>query len=176
MPIKKTLPVKTLNSAAKKSSCGFTSGRCCSIIMYIVLVLIVIFSGLKIWLICYQFNKTIDKNAYQVVFLDNGESYFGKLENIGFKMYKLEDVYYLKQFPKTEETAGENTDQTAEQNNTDVNDQTATTASDYEVRLIRLGEQEFYKPNNSMVINRDHILYWENLQDKSDVMDFINKQ
>lgn len=171
MPIKKSLPSKA-NPASipeKKIKCA-CSNRCWNIIMYVILVLIVIFSGLKLWLICYQFNKSIDRKTYQVVFLDNGESYFGKLSNIGFKTYKLENVYYLKQFPKQQETAAD------ENTNIDTNANTNTSASDYEVRLIKLGEQEFYKPVNNMILTREHILYWENLQSSSEVMDFINKQ
>ena len=162
MPFKKILPVKKTAIVEKKSCCCGTS-RWYHIVMYVVLVLIVICCGLKLWLMCRQFNQNIDKNTYQVVFLDNNESYFGRLQNIGFKMYKLQDVYYLKSFPKQQETdtSGETTD--------------ATSQNDYEFRLIRLGDPEFYKPVNQMIINREHIIYWENLQPSSQVMDFINE-
>jgi len=173
MPIKKTNITKNVSAQPeKKAKCCSTGCRCYSIIAYVVLVLIVIFSGLKLWMISYQFNKSMDNKTYQVVFLDNGESYFGKLSSIGFKKYKLNDVYYLKQFPKQQETADENA--TTENAATET-DATADVSGDYEVRLIKLGEQEFYKPTDTMIISSEHIIYWENLQPSSEVMDFINK-
>ena len=61
-------------------------------VMYVVVILIIILSFCKLWLITKQYNNLVDKNTYQVVFLDNGESYFGQLENIGFNNYKLSRV------------------------------------------------------------------------------------
>lgn len=139
--------------------------KCCanklSILTYVVLALIVIFAGLKIAILNWQYKNIIDKNTYQVVFLDNGESYFGKLESLGFKTYRLSNVYYLKYFPKTQQTEGEST--------------ASTNPDDYELKLIRLGEQEFYKPNNEIIINKDKILYWENLQKDSEIINLINQ-
>lgn len=154
MPLKRTILPKNPQK-----------NKCCSnkwvMITYIVLVLIVIVSGIKIGLLNWKYNKAIDSNTYQVVFLDNGESYFGKLESLGFKTYRLTHVYYLKSFPKTQQT--------------DEQDTNNTNGDNYELKLMHLGEQEFYKPNNEMIINKDKILYWENLQSGSDIMSIINK-
>jgi len=162
MALKKTILPKILPKNETKST---IKNKCCSnklaVLTYIVLVLIIIVAGIKIGLLNWQYNKVINENTYQVVFLDNGESYFGKLESLGFKTYRLSNVYYLKYFPKTQ--------QTEDANNANVN------SDNYELKLIRLGEQEFYKPNNEIIINKDKILYWENLQSDSEIMDIINK-
>ncbi|MFH0819169.1 MAG: hypothetical protein V1898_04205 [Patescibacteria group bacterium] len=128
-------------------------------IMYLVIVLIIILSGLKIFILHKQFANIINKNTYQIVTLENGESYFGKLQNLGYKYYELSDVYYVKYNAKTDST-----------------DNTNTTAENYELQLISLGQQEFYKPQNVMIINRDKILHFENLQSDSEVIKYINQQ
>lgn len=39
--------------------------------------------------------EIIDRNAYQAVFLTNGSSYFGKLQQQGDEWFVLSDVFYL---------------------------------------------------------------------------------
>jgi hypothetical protein len=39
--------------------------------------------------------EIIDRNAYQAVFLTNGSSYFGKLQQQGDEWFVLTDVFYL---------------------------------------------------------------------------------
>lgn len=153
MPLKKSLPIKLTEKKCRNKHWLY-------FITYLVLVLIIIFSGLKLALLNYQHTRLIDKSTYQVIFLDNGESYFGQLENIGFKNYRLTNVYYLKYATTQQEqiTALQSTD---------------NSANNYELKLIHLGDQEFYKPYSEMIINKDKIIYWENLQPDSEVMKFI---
>lgn len=163
MALKKTILPKI---SLKNETGSVLKDKCCrsklTIFTYVVLALIVIAAMLKIGILNWQYNNVIDDNTYQVVFLDNGESYFGKLEGLGFKTYRLSNVYYLKYFPKTQQT------QDASNTNANNND-------DYELKLIRLGDQEFYKPNNEIIINKDKIIYWENLQSDSEIMNLLKK-
>jgi hypothetical protein len=147
------MPIKKVNFPKKPQY-----SKTLLIITYIVLVLIIIVAGAKLYLLNWKFSNLIDNQTYQVVFLDNGESYFGKLEYLGYKTYRLTDVYYLKYFPKTQQTETEEASQ-----------------DNYELKLIRLGEQEFYKPVNTIIINKDNIIYWENLQTDSEVMNIIKQ-
>ena len=39
--------------------------------------------------------EVIDRNAYQAVFLTNGSSYFGKVQEQGDQWFTLSDVFYL---------------------------------------------------------------------------------
>jgi hypothetical protein len=156
------MPIKRVSSEK------IAEKKCCHrnwlpLIMYVVLVLIIILSGVKLFLLNYQYDRLIDKKAYQVVFLSNGESYFGQLRNIGFKTYSLSDVYYLKYSSSQQEAEA-----TSEEATTEV------VADNYDIKLIHLGDQEFYKPDSQMIINKDQVVYWENLQADSEVMKFIN--
>jgi hypothetical protein len=89
----------------------------------------------------------IDNGKYQAVFFTNGQVYFGKLEKLSGGYFKLNNIYYL-QAPTTEDS--ENLQAT-----------TAQQAAD--VQLIKLGS-EVHGPEDSMVINEDQILFFENLK------------
>lgn len=87
----------------------------------------------------------IDQTTYQAVFLEGNQIYFGKLKNIESQYPILEEVYYVR-------LEGENI------------------ASG---RLVKLGETEPHGPQNQMIINRDHILFWENLKPDSQIVQTI---
>ena len=86
---------------------------------------------------------TIDAETYQAVFLTNDQIYFGRLKNISNDYLILSDVYYVK---VNEEGAGQ---------------------------LTKLGASEPHGPRDEMIINRDHILFWENLKVDSPVVKTI---
>lgn len=90
-------------------------------------------------------NDFIDPIAYQAVFLTNDQIYFGHLKNINSDYLILSDVYYVK---VNEEGDGQ---------------------------IIKLGVIEPHGPQDKMVINQDHVLYWENLKQSSQVVETINK-
>jgi hypothetical protein len=93
--------------------------------------------------------------GYQAVFLDNGQVYFGKLSHSG-RWLKLSDIFYLQT-------------QSLQQNSG-----TGDSGADSDVQLIKLGS-ELHGPEDIMYIKRDHVLFWENLEDDSKVVDAINK-
>ncbi len=97
-----------------------------------------------------------DLSPYQAVFLTNGQVYFGKAVNKGGDYLTLEDVFYLqanKQLqPQTDEAK----------------------ASSSQLSLIKLGS-ELHGPDDVMHINRDQILFFEDLKRDGRVFQAISE-
>jgi hypothetical protein len=92
-----------------------------------------------------------DASRYQAVFLTNGQAYFGKASNVSGQYIRLENVYYLViNRPLQNQSEGE------EQKDGP------------KYTLMKLG-QELHGPD-SMSINRDQVLFIENLKEDSKVM------
>ena len=91
----------------------------------------------------YDKNNFIDTNTYQAVFLTNDQIYFGRLKNVSSDYLILSDVYYVK---VNEAGAGQ---------------------------LVKLGAIEPHKPKDIMTINQGQVLFWENLNDDSPVINTI---
>ena len=91
----------------------------------------------------YDKNDFIDPGSYQAIFLTNDQVYFGRLKNINSDYLFLSDVYYAK---VNEGGAGQ---------------------------LVKLGAIEPHKPKDGMIINQDQVLFWENLNDDSPVVNTI---
>ena len=102
-------------------------------------------------------NSLVDGNKYQAVFLDNGQVYFGKLSKINSEYAELTDIYYLQvtqQQADGELQEGQNA------------------AVDPQISLAKLGN-ELHKPEDRMFIDRDKILFWENIEDDGQVVQAI---
>ncbi|HKX72464.1 MAG TPA: hypothetical protein VJM32_00435 [Candidatus Saccharimonadales bacterium] len=93
-------------------------------------------------------------NQYQALFLTNGQVYFGKISNVDDKYVKLSDIYYL-QVQQTVQPAQQN-----QQNNSP------------QVSLAKLGS-ELHGPEDTMLVNRDQVLFWENIKDDGKVVQAI---
>jgi hypothetical protein len=87
----------------------------------------------------------INTSEYQAVFFTNGQVYFGKLQSLNGNYMKLTDIFYLQT----------STDPT--------NPQQTSTDPSANVQLIKLGS-EIHGPDDEMVINRDQVLFFENLK------------
>mgnify|MGYP001567471508 CR=1 FL=1 len=92
------------------------------------------------------------KGGYQAVFLTNDQVYFGKLSKIDSSYPVLRDVYYL-QVTQALQPRDSNTPAT-------------------NINLVKLGG-ELHGPKDEMVINRDHILFFEDLKDDSQIVTAI---
>jgi hypothetical protein len=90
-------------------------------------------------------------SEWQAVFLNNNQTYFGKLENVNFGYVKLTNVYYLR--------AGGNL-------------QEGNANSGDNVSLVKLGG-ELHGPEDVMYIRKDSILFWENMKDTARVVQLI---
>lgn len=95
-----------------------------------------------------QESKAILTNKLQSVFLNNGQVYFGNIKTLNNKYLDLTNIYYLRT------------------NSTGTAATTATSAND--VSLVKLG-CELHRPYDEMIINRDQVTFWENLQDSGQV-------
>jgi len=87
-------------------------------------------------------------HGYQAVFLTNGQVYFGTVQSKTKDEVFLSDIYYLQ---SNKNSAGESND---------------------DVNLVKLGN-ELHGPENSMLINRNHVVFIENLRDDSKVVKAI---
>lgn len=119
-----------------------------------VIVVVLVASAAGSW---YYFSTKTDSSAgetvissgeYQAVFLDNGQVYFGKLELSRGEFYSLTDVFYLQ--------SGVAVDQ-------------ATSLA-----LTKLGS-EAHGPEDQMQINKEHVLFIEDMKDDSKVVQAIQQ-
>ena len=99
--------------------------------------------------------KSSSNGQYQAVFLTNGQVYFGKLASTNNQWTTLTDIYYL-QVQKAVQPADQ------------------SQSADQKVSLVKLGN-ELHGPNDEMKINRDQILFWENLKNDGKVVQAIDK-
>lgn len=102
---------------------------------------------------------SVPSGTYQAVFLDNGQTYFGTIENREPKdgYIRLTNVYYLD----------------FRQNPQDI------TLPENELKLVKLGG-EVHGPDDHMDINTEHILFTEDLRSDSKVAqaiaDYVSKK
>lgn len=99
------------------------------------------------------FAKKIKSNnaepVRQAVFLTNGQVYFGYTKNEDSDTVVINDVYYLQAQPGQQEDS-------------------QLLKSQSQVALVKLGN-ELHGPENSIRINRDHILFIEDMKSDAKV-------
>ena len=91
------------------------------------------------------------KDIYQAVFLDNNQVYFGKLSGANQTYAALTDIFYLQ-----------------------IGQPLQPSDPAANINLIKLGG-ELHGPIDEMKINREHILFIENLRDDSQVVQAIKR-
>lgn len=94
---------------------------------------------------------TID-SQYQAVFLSNGQVYFGKMAVVNDSYIKITNVYYIQ-----------NANGTAAQSSANANN----------IELVQL-TKAVHGPKDEMVINRDQVLFFENLRDDGQAAKLIS--
>ncbi len=103
----------------------------------------------------------IDHSKYQAVFLSNGtitnNVYFGKLERISDGYYRLTDAFYIK----------------AAQTGSGSSSASQPSAND--LTLAKLGATEIYGPEDTVIIPREQVLYYQNMRSDSKIVQAINK-
>lgn len=95
--------------------------------------------------------------SIQAVFLSNGQVYFGHLKYLDRQWAELTHIYYL-QVNQPLQQGQQPEDQPAQP----------------QLTLIKLGE-ELHGPEDQMTINRDHILFVENLKENGRVVQTIRQ-
>lgn len=98
--------------------------------------------------------QAIDSSTYQVVTLDNGKTYFGKLRFLNNDYVLLEDVYFLKTSFEEEET------------------EEADAGTTIALQRIR---NQLYEPADDLYIRAEDITSWQNLQRQSRIVQAIEE-
>lgn len=120
----------------------------------LVLALVIIVGGL-VFTQKAQFNgNLVKKDQYQAIFLTNNQVYFGKIKAISDESVTMSDVYYLQVQQSVQPDAKDKT------------------AADQQLSLAKLGG-ELHGPEDTMFLNRDQVLFWENLKNDSKVVQAI---
>lgn len=119
-------------------------------LVFVLLLVVLVVGG---WYSLYSGDTGADEAVirsgdYQAVFLDNGQVYFGKLERSGGEFYLLTDVFYLQ--------SGISVDQATN------------------LALTKLGS-EAHGPEDQMQINKEHVLFVEDMKDDSKVVQAIQQ-
>lgn len=95
-------------------------------------------------------------SAYQAVFLSSGQVYFGQVLNPNSSYVILRDVYYLQVNQVLQPAQGKETSEPQQA-----------------LSLAKLGLSELHKPKDEMRINRDHIVFIEDMRNDSAVVQAI---
>ncbi|HLB66406.1 MAG TPA: hypothetical protein VJJ78_02325 [Candidatus Saccharimonadales bacterium] len=88
-------------------------------------------------------SEYVKANQYQAVFLGNGQVYFGRVTSLTNKFARIQDIFYLKQNQAV---------QNQKQSDNNAN-----------LILTKLG-CELHGPDDEMLINREQLIFWENLK------------
>lgn len=102
-----------------------------------------------------------NSNAYQAVFLTNGQVYFGKLSEVDGNYATLKDIYYLQVVQPPLQGTPQAGQQSQEQQQ-----------AQPQISLIKLG-QELHGPVDEMHISRAQILFYEDLKADGNVVKAI---
>ena len=103
-------------------------------------------------------NDLAHDDQYQAVFLDNGQVYFGLLSDVNKDYIRLTDIFYLQVEQQIQ----------PDQDPTDG----STPQPQQQISLAKLGN-ELHGPEDEMFINRDKIVFWENLKSSGQVVTAI---
>ena len=103
-----------------------------------------------------------NSSGWQAVFLTNGQVYFGHLSDMNQQFVKLTNIFYLQV-----------NQQQSLQSSSSSSPSTGSSSSP-NLTLIKLGN-ELHGPTDQMNINRDQILFTEDLKSSSQVVSSINK-
>jgi len=130
-------------------------GKTIFVFVILIFVLVLIFTGISLWQ-DGTVRNTIQllkyRGSYQAVFLTNGQAYFGNITEITNEYIILKDPYSIK----------------VQQKQTDEEGQTKQS----EIKLLSI-EDEFYKPEGYMLIEKSAINFIEELKDSSQIIDII---
>lgn len=144
-----TQPVNHTGAATtttKKTSSTLLNLRVASVaLLFCITVLILALSIFIVRGKAVSEGKYVNKNKMQAVFLNGGQVYFGRIGAVNEKFLGLSDIYYLRV------------------NQTVQPDGSAAQNANQGVSLVKLG-CELHGPDDSMVINQNQIIFWENLK------------
>lgn len=103
-------------------------------------------------------NSFIDSSKYQAVFLNGGQVYFGKIGELTRDFLTIDNIYYLRVNEQAPPPEGEQQQQAGSQ----------------DISLAKLG-CELHGPQDKMIVNREQVIFWENLKDDGQVAKAITE-
>ncbi len=137
-----------------KKGKGINKGEWSRIITVLAVAVVAILIGAVIALIVTSNSnikdegKYVDTSKLQAVFLNTGQVYFGHIQSLNSKYFRVTDIYYL---------------QTANGSSS-----SASSSTSNNITLVKLG-CELHEPYDQMIINSSQVTFWENLQDGGQV-------
>jgi hypothetical protein len=93
-------------------------------------------------------SKFVNTADYQAVFLNNGQVYFGNVQDLNSSYVRMTNIYYLTQ---------------------------GSSSNSNNYSLVKLGCQQIHDPLDAMVINRSQVTFWENLNPSGKVVSSIKQ-
>lgn len=102
----------------------------------------------------------VDNSKHQAVFLTNDQVYFGKITAITDDVVVMENIYYLQN--------------TGNQAADDAKQEATSPTQQSNMSLAKLGN-ELHAPEDRMQINKEQVLFWENLKDDGKVSQAIKE-
>lgn len=149
-------PVNHTGAAHTKTKASWLNLRVASVgLLFCITILIVAIASYVAFGGPAAQGKNIDKSKMQAVFLNGGQVYFGKINDINDRYMKVSEIYYLR-VNQTVQPDG-----SAATNNQDIS-------------LVKLG-CELHGPQDSMVINQQQVIFWENLKGDGQVAAAVKK-
>lgn len=136
----------SMSTLQKAGSLGF-------LVALLIIVLGVIFAMMNSRT-TYGEAKSVDTTKYQAVFLNGGQVYFGNVKDLNTKYLKLDNIFYLRVNQQVQP-----------------NSQTST---NNDVSLVKLG-CELHGPDDMMIVNREQVIFWENLKNDGQVKKAIDQ-
>lgn len=112
-------------------------------VLVLAVVALLAFSGPK------AEKRYVDSNKLQAVFLNGGQVYFGNIKDLNGQYLSMSNIYYLRV-------------------NQQVQPNQSNSSSSNDISLVKLG-CELHGPQDNMVINREQVIFWENLKDDGQV-------
>lgn len=142
---------KKINGAPKNNVKWGKIGRIGSVSFLFALTVLIALAFLSLVLFKGASNESrfIDTSKYQAVFLNGGQVYFGKISELNDKFMRVYSVYYLRVNQQVQP------------------DSNASSAAN-DISLVKLG-CELHAPQDEMLLNREQIIFWENLKDDGQV-------
>ena len=146
---------KEINNSSKPARKTGDYRRAIFTFAVLIFVLVLFFTGVSLWqdgTVRNAMQLINYKDSYQVVFLASGQAYFGRIAEITNEYVKLEDAFSIKvqQAPTGEDS----------------------TATQSEIKLLSI-EDEFYQPEGYMLIEKNAVLFIEELKDSSSIIEIM---
>lgn len=130
-------------------------------VTYACVILAILLVGAKFALHAWVYRSLFMDTTYQAVTLSNGQTFFGQIQQYGPGTYVLSDVYYLQATAETTDTA--------ETDPAIVEDDAGSG-----LQLVKLVD-DVHQPLNYIVLNKDQVIYWQNLNTASPIIEAIVK-